>query len=409
MENAATQVVKKLVTAGYIAYFAGGWVRDHLLQLPPSDVDIVTNASPEVIFDLFPQTIPVGLAFGVVLVCMEGMQFEVSTFRKDIDYVDGRRPSKVELSCPEEDAKRRDFTINGMFFDPLTKVVHDFVQGTIDLERGVVRTIGNPHDRFREDRLRMIRAVRFASRFGFGIDLETQLAIQENAATLYPSVAQERVWQEFNKMCAYPHFDHALIEMHRLQLLQAIFPALQGVHLNEIKKYLISFSHMPAGCPLILHLMQLFPRASEQMRQEIGQSLKIARRDSLLITYYTKVERLISREEEAQNPFDVVEWVQCAAQPDWQLCLEVLTAGYLAEQRKAFFEKQAARREAFLPHIERTQQKRFLVTAQMLQDLGVPPGKRLGDLLKQSEIMALRLNCLDPEEVIRQLKENLWT
>ena len=132
----ATEIVKKLNKAGYIAYFAGGWVRDHVMKHPSSDIDIATNAPPEKILDLFPRTILVGLAFGVVIVSVNGHQFEVSTFRKDIGYADGRKPLKIELATPQEDAQRRDFTINGMFYDPQEETIYDYVHGVEDIKRG---------------------------------------------------------------------------------------------------------------------------------------------------------------------------------------------------------------------------------------------------------------------------------
>src|SRR6185437_5720237 len=167
MYEVATHIVKRLVEAGHLAYFAGGWVRDFLLNHPSDDIDIATSASVEEIQALFPKTIPVGIAFGIVIVVEKGHQFEVATFRKDRGYVDGRRPTGIDPASPEEDAQRRDFTLNGMFYDPLQKKVLDFVSGQEDLKKGIIRAIGNPHERFLEDRLRMMRAVRYGTRFGF--------------------------------------------------------------------------------------------------------------------------------------------------------------------------------------------------------------------------------------------------
>src|ERR1700722_14872638 len=126
---AATRVIKKLVDAGFTAYFAGGWVRDFLMQRPSDDIDIATNATVEQVQALFPKTIPVGVAFGIVIVVQDHFQFEVATFRKERGYVDGRRPTSIESATAEEDAQRRDFTINGMFYDPLTQKLLDFVEG----------------------------------------------------------------------------------------------------------------------------------------------------------------------------------------------------------------------------------------------------------------------------------------
>ena len=156
-------------------------MRNTLIGQPVDDIDIATSASPEEILDLFPNTLVVGIAFGVVIVQMEGHAFEVATFRKDIEYENGRTPSRIEWCAPREDALRRDFTINGMFYDPLEHKVFDYVGGVDDIKKRVIRTIGDPYERFREDRLRMVRAFRFSLRFGFVIDKLTQEAIRANA------------------------------------------------------------------------------------------------------------------------------------------------------------------------------------------------------------------------------------
>ena len=139
----ARKVIDTLHRAGFIAYYAGGWVRDFLLQHPSDDIDIATNAPPETIQALFEHTVPIGIAFGIVLVIIEGHQYEVATFRQDLDYLNGRRPERIEFTTAKEDAKRRDFTINGMFYDPIRKEVLDYVEGKADLKAGLIRAIGN--------------------------------------------------------------------------------------------------------------------------------------------------------------------------------------------------------------------------------------------------------------------------
>src|SRR5215469_3788554 len=146
----AKQIVQTLAKAGFTTYFAGGWVRDYLMNHPSDDIDIATKAPVDVIQRLFPKTIPVGLAFGIVIVVVEGHQFEVATFRKEKGYVDGRRPTHIESASPKEDALRRDFTINGLFWDPLTETLYDYVEGQKDLVSGIIRAIGDPHARFLE-------------------------------------------------------------------------------------------------------------------------------------------------------------------------------------------------------------------------------------------------------------------
>src|SRR3954454_14459704 len=161
MESAARRIVARLREAGHIAYFAGGCVRDLLRGETPKDFDVATDARPEMVQKLFPRTYAVGAHFGVIVVLENPFQFEVATFRADDAYIDGRRPVSVHFASPEEDAKRRDFTINGMFYDPTAEKVIDFVGGRADLEARLVRAIGRAADRFTEDRLRMLRAVRF--------------------------------------------------------------------------------------------------------------------------------------------------------------------------------------------------------------------------------------------------------
>src|SRR5256885_2530030 len=167
----AVAVVKRLREAGHVAYFAGGCVRDTLLGLQPKDFDIATDAPPQRVRELFTNTQAVGAAFGVILVRHKKSVVEVATFRSDLKYLDGRRPEGVVFTTAEEDAKRRDFTINGLFMDPLegNKVI-DFVGGQDDLRNKILRAIGEPNHRFEEDHLRLLRAVRFAARFGLKVE-----------------------------------------------------------------------------------------------------------------------------------------------------------------------------------------------------------------------------------------------
>ncbi len=195
-EALAGRVIAKLRGAGHQAYLVGGCVRDLLLGLRPKDYDIATNARPDRIMDLFPNSGRVGAHFGVVLVRDVFDQVEVATFRSDHDYLDGRHPEQVRFELdPREDVLRRDFTINGLMLDPETGGVLDFVDGQGDLKRGIVRAIGDPYARFREDHLRLLRGVRFAARFGFEIEGETFHAIQRDHALIL-KVAMERVREE---------------------------------------------------------------------------------------------------------------------------------------------------------------------------------------------------------------------
>ena len=195
MEEAARRIAGRLRERGHVAYFAGGCVRDLVRGLAPKDFDVATDAPPEAVQKIFPHTYAVGAKFGVIVVVENGTNFEVATFRSDDAYVDGRRPVAVHFSSPEEDAKRRDFTINGMFFDPAKNQVIDFVGGRADIEAKLVRAIGDPGQRFSEDRLRMLRSVRFAALLDFRIDHQTWDALVANAASIN-EISAERIREE---------------------------------------------------------------------------------------------------------------------------------------------------------------------------------------------------------------------
>lgn len=199
VERAALSVVDRLRTAGRVAYLAGGCVRDMLLGRPPKDYDVVTDATPDEIVGLFRRTRKVGMQFGVVLVGVQRHWVEVATFRSDGDYLDGRRPESVRFTDAREDALRRDFTINGMFYDPESRTVIDHVGGQADIRARLIRAIGDPHLRFQEDYLRMLRAVRFAARFGFEIEPKTSAAIVERAPSIR-EISTERVRMELEMM-----------------------------------------------------------------------------------------------------------------------------------------------------------------------------------------------------------------
>jgi poly(A) polymerase len=194
-EKLALFIVDRLRAAGFAAYLAGGCVRDRILGLKAKDYDIATDARPQSVAHLFDNTVAVGAKFGVMLVVLDGQQFEVATFRAEADYTDGRRPSAVRFGTLEEDVKRRDFTIGGMYFDPQTGRIIDLVGGMRDLRAGVIRAIGDAELRFAEDHLRMLRAVRFAARLNFTIDPATWSGIQRSAGKI-AQIAAERIGEE---------------------------------------------------------------------------------------------------------------------------------------------------------------------------------------------------------------------
>ncbi len=196
---AALQIIRTLHDAGHTALLAGGCVRDMLMQRRPVDFDVATGATPPQVIGLFRRTQKVGVQFGVVIVGVGPHWIEVATFRSDFDYTDGRRPSGVQFSDPQHDAARRDFTINGMFFDPLKREVIDYVGGQRDIRSRLIRAIGDPQQRFAEDHLRMLRAVRFAARLGFAMDDATRAAIVRHAGSI-ARVSPERICDELGRI-----------------------------------------------------------------------------------------------------------------------------------------------------------------------------------------------------------------
>ena len=220
--NDALAVLKRLRESGHIAYFAGGCVRDTLLKLNPKDWDIATDALPNRVRQLFPNTQAVGAVFGVILVRQNKSVVEVATFRADGDYEDGRRPSNVRFTSAEDDARRRDFTINGLFYDPIENRVIDYVKGREDLVAKRIRAIGVPAERFAEDHLRLLRAIRFAARFGFEIEPATAAAISDLADRV-KTVSPERVGEELRFMLTPATHNTAWRLLWRLRLAPEIF------------------------------------------------------------------------------------------------------------------------------------------------------------------------------------------
>ncbi len=235
----ARTVIDVLREAGRCAYFAGGCVRDLLRGAPPHDYDVATDATPEEVLRLFRAARHVGVQFGVVLVRRERRWIEVATFRTDLAYSDGRRPDAVEFATAEQDAQRRDFTVNGMFLDPAAHAVLDYVGGLGDLERRVVRAIGDPRQRFGEDHLRLLRAVRFAARLGFTIDPQTSAGIEAEAPRL-AEIASERVRDELERMLSDPRRAEAIALMKQHGLLRWLWPNARwsGEHLDRVERML---------------------------------------------------------------------------------------------------------------------------------------------------------------------------
>jgi len=398
----AVEIVKTLKCHGFSAYFAGGYVRDLLLGNQSFDIDIATNALPKQVANIFPEHILVGAQFGVCIVRVKGHQFEIATFRQDIDYLDGRRPKEIDLKAtPAEDAKRRDFTINGMFFDPETKEVLDFVEGQNDIKKKIIRTIGDPHERFKEDRLRMIRAIRFARRFDFSLEDETKKAIQKLSHTLLPSVSMERIWQEFVKMRMHPRFTDALVDMAELGLLGTIFPPLKETPPKELQKRLSGMHEVSEKVPPILFLSQLFSEQDLPYVLGLAIYLRASKQETKQIEHFLELKTLYRSDPDFINRY---EWAYLLASSKAESSLETLVSKLDSRVRNKSKKQLETLIEELSFHIECIKKNKPLCVAKDLEPFGIRPGRRMGLLLEQAERLAIMENITDKTAILERLK-----
>lgn len=229
MESQAIEIVKKLQEAGHKAYFVGGAVRDILRGIEPKDFDIVTSAKPDEVENLFDKTIGIGKKFGIVVVVLGEKQFEVATFRKEHGFSDHRRPDTVEWADEMQDAMRRDFTINGIFYNPISNKVIDYVNGQKDLEEKTLAFIGDPDERIEEDHLRLVRAIRFKNTLGFDYDENTWKAVKNHSSTI-ASVSAERIKDEFDKMLSHGSRAESVWDLDKSGLMAAVMPEIDALH-----------------------------------------------------------------------------------------------------------------------------------------------------------------------------------
>jgi poly(A) polymerase len=273
----AVEIVRRLRDQGHTAYLVGGCVRDMVMKIEPSDYDIATSATPETVMRIFPHTEAIGAQFGVILVVHRGHPFEVATFRSDEAYVDGRRPTGVVFTDAQTDVLRRDFTINGLLYDPLEDRVLDFVSGVEDIRNRVVRAIGDPHSRFAEDKLRMLRAIRFAARFEYSIDPATWEALAAMAAQIV-QVSAERISAELQRILTEGHASLGFQLLQNSGLLPQILPEVQwNAHLERSLKALDAPEPPPFQVSGDFGLGVLLHEVPERDVRSIAFRLKLSR------------------------------------------------------------------------------------------------------------------------------------
>jgi poly(A) polymerase len=302
----ALEIAQKLRAAGFEALWAGGCVRDELLGLTPKDYDVATNATPDQIRNLFGhrRTLPIGASFGVITVLgpRDAGQIEVATFRTDATYSDGRHPDSVTFTTAEHDAQRRDFTINGLFYDPIAKNVVDYVGGQNDLQARIVRAIGDPRSRLSEDKLRLLRAVRFAAAFNFTIAPDTLTAIQEMAPEIN-TVSAERIGMEIRRMLLDPNRAAALQLLRESNLLAQVLPEvgdLPDTAFNETKQVLTALKQ-PSMSLTLAALLLPSPRSS-LLAPILGRRLRYTNKEVDRAVWLLANEPAIARAHELPWP-----------------------------------------------------------------------------------------------------------
>ncbi len=390
---AAYNIVSKLVKHGYIAYFVGGYVRDMIMKKKSDDIDIATNAPIGTIQSIFSKTISVGEQFGITIVVEDEYNFEVATFRKEEGHHDGRRPSIIYSASPQEDALRRDFTINGIFFDPINSIYHDFVEGVGDIKKGIIKAIGNADKRFQEDKLRMLRAIRYSTRFNFTIDDHTKEAIIKYSSSLFPSVAMERIHQEFEKMSAFGNLSDGLEMLYDLKLLQIIFPKTAAFSKFTLISHLKILKKLPNNTPLILSLIYLLNLSSLEEMLSLCVSFKFSNNDKKLVKTYHKIINLSFAEDDYR-------WSRIYAHDNSDLIINILT---IEKEDDALFQAHMQRKNSLSKAILRAKKNHTLLSAEHLIKAGITPGKQLGLLIEKGEQIAVNEKIEDVQKILLRL------
>ena len=373
MKAAALRVVEQLQGSGFVALFAGGCVRDMLMGRDPHDYDVATSAKPEDVSGLFRRTTQVGAKFGVVLVRIGRYSIEVATFRTDGSYSDGRRPDTVVFTTPEEDARRRDFTINGMFFDPVADAVIDHVDGQADLTAGLIRAIGAPEQRFAEDHLRLLRAVRFAARLSFRIEPETWAAMCRHASDI-TRISPERVRMELEGILAHPRRAAAVEMLHEAGLLAHFWPGSEALNprISQITKTLTA---LPADAPFESGLAALLLALSRDQARSACAALRCSNATEETVRWFIGTLPTLLR----PAALSLANVKRLMARPTFDHLLALFAATLTAEGSDAgALEELKARTDAIAPEDVAPPP---LLTGHDLQEMHLPPGPRYSIIL----------------------------
>ena len=405
LRKGAIEVAQQIRDAGYEAYFAGGSVRDLLLGLTPKDFDLVTDATPQEVDKLFKRTVLVGAQFGVIRVLWSGKrEYEIASYRSDGLYTDGRRPNDVEYSkSKEEDVKRRDFTVNALLMDPFTDEVFDYVEGRIDLEAGLIRAVGEADRRFQEDRLRLLRAIRFAARFGFEIEPLTMKAIIGHASHIN-EVSEERIVTELHGIWMSARPEHGMSLLSKTGLLDALFTDLVHEDHAEVLRRFTTFSDLPSvsdsedvhalAWALLLDVCSLSNLDATLRRLKLSRSLM--KKISSLLTMKPDLlacEQLTSAEK-----------IRTARHPNFQTALRFLEGlrGRDAEVLSSWQKVQDDLKTSPLPKLP-------LLTGADLSKLGYKPGPIFKKILRGVEDEVFERRVATTQEALDWVKAQDWS
>jgi poly(A) polymerase len=393
-KSTALWVLTQLRDAGYEALFAGGCVRDMLMGLASNDYDIATNATPQQVQAAFPKVLMVGAKFGVAMVIKSARTVEVATFRNDGSYSDGRRPDGVEYSSAREDALRRDFTINGMFYDPLADEVIDYVGGREDLKKGIIRTIGQPEKRFGEDFLRMLRAVRFSVRFDFEIESQTAAAVRKLCANIV-KISGERICDELTRMLTGPNAVVALRLLEELGLAQQILPELFKEDDGLWQQAVVRMENVRQLDEMGMMGMLLCDLPTAAVR-------KIIRRWGASNSWRRTIEFMSENRDGWRSVLDgrLCAFKRFIADPAWECLFELWRTRERIETGKTGM---CDRISAGAAKIEPAQiAPQPLVTGDDLGKSGVKPGKDMGAILNEIYDMQLDGDITSREDALKE-------
>ncbi|MGA2172500.1 MAG: CCA tRNA nucleotidyltransferase [Sedimentisphaerales bacterium] len=376
-KQAAVQIVRRLRGAGFKALLAGGCVRDMLLRRRPNDYDVATDAKPADVMKLYRRTLKVGAKFGVVVVLIDKIQVEVATFRTESNYADGRHPSKVRFASAREDAARRDFTINAMFYDPVARKVIDYYQGQADLKNKIIRTVGKPAERFGEDYLRMLRAVRFSTQLGFAIEPKTRKAIYNQAKNI-TKISGERIAAELEGILVGPNRAKGVELLIETGLAGFIFSGCSCSCAGFTTRL---FTYLPAKIDFALGLAALFASFETQYALEKCEMLKLSRNQNKHIKF------LLDNRGKLLGDLSLAELKLLLSEPYFGDLFELQKALQKAEKQGIGRLIKLRRRINQLKGVEL--RPRPLLNGHDLMALGAVPGPSLGQLAKEMYIAQL--------------------